>query len=146
ETAERQTCVLPLGGIYWDDEIPEFRALMDIPESDRLSILNLFRIRFKIWDGEPPSGEDKVFWDVARNQVPDYPLFRRLELSEDDRAAQEHVERSAEEGFEALFADADEVSVTEENGFQSFSVTFDLTKEVGGSASPKPWWRRVFKR
>jgi hypothetical protein len=142
--AERQSCILPLGGIYWDDEIPDFHALLKVPDHDRHLILRLFSIRFKIWDSQPLSQSDTEFWETARSQVPEYPLFERLELSEEDRRAQEQVERDAIEGFEALFGDADKVEIHEsEQGFHSFSATFDLTKDRGETPKASPWWKRL---
>jgi len=48
--AKRSVCILPLGSIYWDDEIPDLAQLMTLPEGDRNTVLHLFSIRFKIWD------------------------------------------------------------------------------------------------
>jgi hypothetical protein len=143
--AERRSCVIPLGGIYWADEIPDFNALIKVPESDRNLIYRLFSIRFKIWGGEVLSNSDRRYWDEARSMVPDYPLFRRLQLSLDDQRAQEEVERDALEGFSTLFAEADAVMVTEhEHGVKSFSMTFDLTKDNDQPAKWRPWWKRLW--
>lgn len=137
EKAERVVCFIPLGGIYWEDEITDFRDLMKMSEEDRDSIYNLFRIRFKIWNGDSLEGNDKIFWDTAITQVPNYALFQRLNLSEEDRAAQDEVETGVEEGFGALFEDADEVNTTEKDGFQKFTATFDLTKDNDDTSSSK---------
>jgi len=128
--AERRSCVLPLGGIYWSDEIPDFRHLLEVPENDRNLIYRLFSIRFKIWDGDDLSGDDQQFWDTARSQVSGYPLFRRLQLSPEDRLAQDRMEQDALASLEALFAGAERIAITtDKHGFQSFSATFDLTKD-----------------
>ncbi len=50
--AERRSSTIPMGGIYWADEIPDFHALMDVPKHDRDVIYRLFTIRFKLWAGE----------------------------------------------------------------------------------------------
>jgi hypothetical protein len=143
--AERRSCMLPLGGIYWEDEIPDFNALLKVPEHDRGLIYRLFSVRFRIWNGETLSEADQRFWEAARSRVPDYPLFRRLELSADDQRAQDEVERNAIEAFEVLFADADEIKVTEnEQGLKSFSITFDLTKDQAAVAGKCPWWKRLW--
>ena len=60
--------------------------------------------------------------------MPGWAFFHRETVSEDDQCAQEEAERTAAELFEALIADADEVTISEEDGVQSFSATFDLTK------------------
>ncbi len=44
--AEGRSCIIPLGGIYWADEIPDFHALLKVPKSDRDLIYRLFSIRF----------------------------------------------------------------------------------------------------
>lgn len=58
-SAERLSCLIPMGGIYWSDEIPDFRTLMHVKESDRNQIYRLFSIRFKLWAGEELADDDK---------------------------------------------------------------------------------------
>jgi hypothetical protein len=144
--AERRSSLLPLGGIYWVDELPDFALLLKLPEDDRNLIYRLFNIRFKIWNREALSVADQSFWEIARSQVSTYPLFQRLELSADDQRAQDEVVRDAVEGLGALFDGADEVRVTEnEHGFASFSATFDLTKDQPTVTEKRPWWRRILR-
>ena len=108
-------------------------------------IYKLFSIRFEIWDSKTISESDQTFWDEARALVPEYPLFRRLQLSTEDRQAQDEVECKAIAGFEALCAGAKEVQVTKnEHGFNSFSVTIDLTKDQGTEAGRHSWWKRLW--
>jgi hypothetical protein len=125
--AKRDVCWLPLGGICWEDEMPD-TEFMKIPKDDRKQILRLYSIRVRLWKGEALPQNDQEFWDTARLQVPGWAFFRRETVSEDDQCAQEEAERTAAELFEALIADADEVTISEEDGVQSFSATFDLTK------------------
>jgi hypothetical protein len=143
--AQRQTCFMPLGGIYWEDEIPDFELLFEIPEHDRYLIFRLFSIRFTLWAGKELPSDDQRFLDEARSQVPTYPLFRRLKLDADDRRAQEEFEQSAIKSFEELFADADEVKLTQKGGVGHFSATFDLTEQSPAS-KPPPWWKRWWRR
>src|SRR5437660_7298024 len=49
-TRRSSDLILPLGSIYWDDEIPDITQFVTLPEDDRSRILHLFSIRFKIWD------------------------------------------------------------------------------------------------
>jgi len=65
--AKRCVCLLPLSGIFWEDEIPDFRMLLKMAEDDRDQIYRLFAIRFSIWDGDKLSHDDQRFWDVARS-------------------------------------------------------------------------------
>jgi hypothetical protein len=61
-----------------------------------------------------------------------------------DQQDQEQVQRQTSEALAALFADADQVMISEEGGIQSFSLVFDLTKE---HAVPRQysWWKRIFR-
>ena len=144
--AERSICWIPLGGIYWQDELPDFWDFMKLPEEDRKQILRLFAIRFQLWDNTTSSEEDERFWNAATSQVPACPIFRRLELSADDRKSQNDVEQHFEEEFGALFSDADEVTLTDEgHGLQSFSARLDLSQNELIAPSKKPWWERMFQ-
>jgi hypothetical protein len=44
----------------------------------------------------------------------------------------ENTEASVAKELEAFFADADQVTISEKDGVQSFSATFDLTKKPTG--------------
>ncbi len=132
--AERLSCMIPLGGIYWSDEIPDFHALMDVLESDRKQIYRLFAIRFKLWAGEELTDDDQSYWNAAKQLIPDYPVFHRIRISDGDRLAQAAAEQEAVAGFEALFGGADEIKINDDG---SFCATFDLTKE-----KPQSWWQR----
>lgn len=144
--AKRQICWLPLGGIYWDDEMPDIRHLMNIPEDDRNQIFRLFTIRLRLWKGETLPDAEQQFWDTTYSQVPSWAFFRRQQISDDDQHAQEEAERSAAEALEALLADADRVSIIEKDGVQEFSATFDLTKRPTPTEKKRSWWERVFTR
>ena len=141
--AKRQVYWLPLGGIYWEDEMPDIRHLMNIPEDDRNQIFRLFSIRVRLWKGEPLPDAESQFWDTTHSQVPSWAFFHRQQISGDDQHAQEDAEQATTDALEALFADAHEVSVSEKDGVQSFSATFLLTKEQTAGKT-KPWWARVF--
>jgi hypothetical protein len=138
--AERRSCVLPLGGTYWSDEIPNFRHLLEVPEDDRNLIYRLFSTRFKIWNGDDLSADDQQFWDTAQSQVSGYPLFRRLQLSPEDRLAQDQMGQDALASLEALFAGSRKITITTNKyGFQSFSATCDLTKDNVPPGDPGCW-------
>jgi len=143
--AKRGFCLLPLGGIYWDDEVPDFLQLLRFPEEDRNQIYRLFGIRYRIWKGDGLSEDDQLFWDAACSQVPDWALFQRVKVSPADQLAQDRAERIAKEEFEAFLAEADQVTVSEKYpGVESFSATFDLTKPV--TTNRKSWWKRIFTK
>lgn len=114
--AKRQVCWLPLGGIYWEDEMPDIRHLMNIPEDDRNQIFRLFTIRLRLWKGEPLPDAERMFWDRTYSQVPSWAFFRRQQISDDDQHAQEQAEQGTADALEALLADADRVSIRERWG------------------------------
>ncbi|HXB72086.1 MAG TPA: hypothetical protein VNY05_27870 [Candidatus Acidoferrales bacterium] len=130
DDARRMVSVIPLGSIYWDDEMPDYLDLAKLSEDERNAMWRLFGIRFKIWDGEVLSTDDQAFWDAARKDVPTWALFHRLALSADDRDACKQAEGDIEKEFEAFFGDADQVELTDKGqGLKEFSATFDLTKK-----------------
>lgn len=143
--AKRQVCLLPLGGIYWEDEMPDI-LLMNIPEDDRNQILRLFGIRLRLWKGEPLLDGEQELWDMTYSQVPGWAFFQRQQISEDDQHAQEQAEQDSADALEALLADADRISIREKDGVQEFSATFDLTKRKTPTEKKHSWWERVFRR
>jgi hypothetical protein len=133
--------------MYWEDEMPEISELFRLSEDDRMQVFRLFAIRYKIWDGHTLTHEEKQFWDCVRTQVPEAPIFQRLTLSAADKQAHDEARQSCEKEFEELFADADQVTLTDHGtGIQSFSAKFDLTKEEPAPARNQSWWKRLFSR
>ena len=142
--AKRQVCILPLGSIYWDDELPQARKFAAFPEPDRNEILRVFAIRLRVWDHQVLSDEDRQFWVSVRSAAPNWAIFRRLDLSDADRREREEIERACAKEFEEFLVSADEVSVKEEkHGMQSFSATFRLNKDEAGESENESWWKRV---
>lgn len=99
-----------------------------------------------MWKGEAPTDEDQKFWNDTQSQTPTWAFFRRLEVSPEDLQIQLDTERATTHGLQELFADADEATVTEKDGIQRFSLTFDLTKGDKAVVGKQPWWRRIFYR
>src|SRR6185312_10504929 len=104
--AKRAICLIPLAGIYWQDEMPSVADMVSLSENERNTIWGLFASRDKIWDGEPLTPEAQKFWDAARAAVPDWALFHRLTLSDDDKRARSEAEAAVEAEFESAFGDA----------------------------------------
>lgn len=144
--AKRQICWLPLAGIFWEDEMPDIRYLMKMPEDDREQIFQLFTIRMRLWKGESLADTERQLWDTMYSQVPNWAFFRRKQVSEDDQYAQGQAERAAADALEAMICEADEVNITERNGIQEFSATFDLTKTQTCTQKKRWWWQRLFAR
>jgi hypothetical protein len=144
--AATKVCWLPLSGIYWEDELPDIGDLTKMPEEDRHQILRLFGLRLRVWRGEALSDESQLFWDEMHAQVREWAFFQRLTLSADHHRAQAEAEEASTFVLEALLADADEVTIREKDGVQSFSATFDLTKEQRAGRKARSWWQRIFRR
>ena|SRR5215831_14289806 len=68
------------------------------------------------------------------------------QISDDDQHTQEQAEQGTADALEALLADADRVSISEKDGVQEFSATFDLTKRQTPTEKKRSWWGRVFSR
>lgn len=142
--AKRMVSIIPLGSIYWDDEMPDGVSVARLPEDEQNMMWQLFAIRFRIWDNEELTAEDKSFWDSARSEVPDWALFQRLALSEDDRKAREKAEKDVEKELDAVFGDADQIRLTDKGrGIQEMSVTFDLTKKPAEGRAIGGWRRPI---
>jgi hypothetical protein len=142
--AKRQVCILPLGSVYWDDELPQVGKFAAFPEADRNEIFRVFAIRLKVWDRQVLSDEDRQFWESMRSAAPNWAIFRRLDLSDADRREREEIERACTKEFEEFLASADEVSVREEkHGMQSFSATFKLNKDETAQPENESWRKRV---
>ena len=133
--AERRDCYLALGGIYWSDEIPDFKTLGMLPDEVSEQVFRLMAIRQQIWNGEDLPGKDRALWNAAIAQAPDCPIFQRLTIAADDREAQSAAQSSVLEFFEALAGCADEIEIDRDG---KFSARFDLTKECR-----QPVWKRL---
>jgi hypothetical protein len=94
--AKRQVCWLPLSGIYCEDEMPDIRRPIKIPEDDRNQILHLFSIRLRVWKGEVVPDAEQRFWDATYSQVPNWAFFRRQQISADDQHAQQAPSRAGQ--------------------------------------------------
>lgn len=127
--AERQVCWIPLNGIFWDDEMLPHREFASLSEEDQHQILRLFGIRMKISKSEALAEHHQRLWREVRSQVPNWPLFRRTELSADDHRLQDAVNRDSDQLSEWLLAMADEFTITTKDGIETVSTLADLTKD-----------------
>ena len=101
--AEWEVNILPFGSVYWKDEMPEMRDMLDI--QDMTTVLRMFGIRLQLWNNEALKAEDLQLWDAVKRQAPDWALFKRLSLSDQQRAAREKAEQQVQREFESLGAD-----------------------------------------
>lgn len=73
-------------------------------------------------------------------------IFRLFTFQPIDQHAQEDAEQCGADAIEALLADADEVTIKENDGVQNISATFDLTKGEIPPQTKRAWSERVFHR
>jgi hypothetical protein len=104
--AEWQVNILPFGSIYWADEMPSIAEMLDKPE-DVLVINLMFGLRMKLWDGEVLDAQEQQRWDAVRAQVPNWALFKRLTLSEQQKLARQEAEEQVEQELQSLADDAE---------------------------------------
>jgi hypothetical protein len=130
EARRRVYFPLPVGSIYWEDEMPSRQDKAGLSVAERKAVNRLFSLRREIWHGAELSPEDAAFWEAARAEAPAWALFQRLSLSDDDHEFLKQAEEEGEKAFEMLCAEADEVEITDKGeGCQKFSLIFDLTKD-----------------
>lgn len=99
--AEWLVNVLPFGGVYWADEMPDIRQLVHCFEQDRTQIVRMFSLRLELWNAEGLSDDDQEFWDSIRAQAPTWPLFRRLELTEEQKRVRQKAEQQVAQEIDA---------------------------------------------
>lgn len=85
-------------------------------------------------------------WDATYSPVPQWAFFQRNHISPDDQHAQEDAEHRGADALEALLADADEVTISEDDGVQNISATLDLTRAQIPPQKKQASWERVFHR
>jgi hypothetical protein len=128
--AEIVSCLLPLGSIFWSDELPPLRFLAFTDAIDRDAVMRLFAMRINYWNTGKMGTEDRSLWDAAQSQFPEWPLFRRLKLTPAQRIAHEEAQKELESFFDEMGTLGDEVTLSEnENGFTSFSATIKVRDE-----------------
>jgi hypothetical protein len=130
EDASRKICLIPLGSIHWADELPDFRVMVTLTEEDQREIYRTFGLRMKLWNGEQLGEADQRAWEGMKEQAPDWPLFKRLQLSEQDQRERRQIEAQSLGALESFLASADSVTLDPlEDGIQKWSATFDLSDE-----------------
>ena len=70
-------------------------------------IFKIFGMRIQLWDGKQLDFQEQQLWDTVRHQIPNWPLFKRLNLSEAQRVARQEAERQVEQELESLGSDPD---------------------------------------
>ena len=140
--AEVISCAIPLGSILWSDEIPygDFSTFLKeigvLRKPDFDEIMKLFTIGVNYWNDGMMSDDDKDYWEEAHKEYPDWPIFQRKELTDEQRWAHNDVQEETADAFLDLMSRADEAEVVERDGVMSFSATFNLETK-----SRRKWWQ-----
>jgi len=100
--AECLICIEPLQGIYWNDEMPmdDLFWLEPWDWEEMRMVFQMFEIRRQLWDGTILKAWDRQLWDAVLRQVPDWPLFKRLSLTDEQRAERQKGEWELQQEFE----------------------------------------------
>jgi hypothetical protein len=85
----------PYSGIYWFDEMPETEPSEDWEEMGM--VFRMFWIRQQLWNSTVLTASDRQLWDAVLRLVPDWPLFKRVSLTNEQKAAWQEVERERQE-------------------------------------------------
>ena len=126
--AETIYSLLPLGSIFWADELPPLKFLAF--GEDGSKIMRLFAIRIAYWETHQIPESDLSFWEQAQQQFPEWPFFSRLELTSAQHQQHKDAQREMENFFEEFSTLGDDIVVSEgADGFNSFSATFNLSDE-----------------
>jgi len=127
-SAETIYSLLPLGSIFWSDELPPMKFLAF--GNDGSKIMRLFAIRINYWETREIADEDLSFWDHAQKQFPEWSFFRRLELTSAQLQQHQDAQRQMENFFDELTMLGDDFVFTEgTDGFDSFSATINVSDE-----------------
>lgn len=136
--AEWAVNFLPFGSIYWKDEMPPLEDLLD-KQQDLLLIQGMFGIRLKLWNGEALNSQDQQLWDAVRCQVPQWALFHRLNLNDEQKHARKEAEDQVTREFESWSDDPDGISDQSRSGqtrgiivHRVFSAILGLVLAVAG--------------
>ena len=93
--------MLPFGSIFWLDEMPSMAEVFE-NTNDAFLIHSRFGLRLKLWDGQTLDADEQQLWDSVKAQVPEWPLFKRLCLSSEQKQAREQAELQVQHAFESL--------------------------------------------
>ena len=136
--AKMVCCVLPLGSIFWTDELPDHRLIFTsfAPGNDQEFVAKVFALRMRLWTDGRISEGDLEFWENARILFPNWPLFKRLELGKPEREALESIDREIDDFIELFSQGSTEFSV-----MQSGSDTNSNVDNPDEPQKKVPRWR-----
>jgi hypothetical protein len=121
--------------VYWEDELPlESGRVAHLLRETGGFLTRVFIIRQGIWRTGEVAEKDKCLWDQARVTFPDWPLFRRLEPTQEALKELSSNQAEAQDGAR-LF---------ERQGWRSRTVVDESGDIVTRHERPKkerPFWK-----
>lgn len=133
--------ILPFGSVYWEDEMPLLADLLD-KQQDMSIIHGMFGVRLKLWDGQALDTQDQQLWDAVKCRVPQWALFHRLNLNDEQKHARQEAEDQVAREFESWSDDPDSISDQSRSGetkgtivHRVFSAILGLVLAVAGLAA-----------
>jgi len=96
----------------------------------------LVSARTRLWlHGEIPRELSRL-WEEAQQQIPDWPGFQRLKISDEQRDAVRAFQAELDAVEESLAEEFDEASISvDENGMREFEGVWRFDKK-----KKKRWW------
>lgn len=141
--AECAMCIMPLCSLVWDDEHPEANFVSDyegIHGACRASIIRLANARTQLWKTGAIPVDCRELWNEARQTLPDWPGFHRLNLNADEQQSLRMCAEELDDMMGAIREDFPNVTKTDcGGGYTSFVAT-----RGGGAESAtteKRWWQ-----
>ena len=136
-TATRDGNIVPLESPFWSDEHDftgtEFPLGNVRDDTSRYSIMMLVAARNDLWRYGEIRPELRGVWEEAREQMPDWPGFRRLTADQELLDFLDELQGLADEFEAAMLEGADEVEIEERpGGVQHVRARHDLTKNDDG--------------
>jgi hypothetical protein len=111
--AVRNVNLVPLSGIYWDDEYPIGKAT-SLGNDDYEQILTLFGLRALRWRGESLSEEQQKLWDDTHTRAPTWALFHRTTICDEHLQADKFAMQTMDDFEAAMIAEAEEVDIADD--------------------------------
>ncbi|HEU4389909.1 MAG TPA: hypothetical protein VFV34_19055 [Blastocatellia bacterium] len=109
--AEIIYCPLPLGSIYFSDEVPDDLIPEDAPDGlspetvrDFMQVMEVLGVRVNLWNSYELSAEEQALWTEARQRFPEWPIFQRPELTLEQRKEHESILEDVGSWFGSLGA------------------------------------------
>lgn len=106
--ARLSLCMMPLATLKWSDEIPQAQILLIQCRETARFMWTIFGIRKELWIKRRIEPAHLDLWMAAQTLLPEWPLFRRLELSPKEYESLQGAEDEQNEIFDFLNRNSDD--------------------------------------